>query len=335
MDPYAIGVDLGGTNLRIAAYAGGKGFLEVIELPTRLAEGRDRVVRDLCGAVKKLEKRYSGLYEMTGVGVGAPGPLELPDGIVRNPPNLPGWDGFRLREAVETGLGRTIELENDANMAALAEQKLGAGYSHGVESLCVLTLGTGVGNGLVIRGAIESGMSGMGGEAGHIVVNSAVDAPTCGCGGAGCLEQYASATAVMRLAKERMGELAPSSARALAGLARTGDPAAAGVFQAVGRSLAIALAGLINTLNLPLYLVGGGVSEAWDLFAPMMFSELRRLSYIYRLTEPADLYSSRFERHKTYIQRAELGSTAGLLGACVSAMGERKGVLVEMTVVAE
>lgn len=334
MRSYAIGVDLGGTNLRIAAYAGGTEFLETIELPTRLAEGRDRVVQDLCGAVKELEGRWSGQYALAGVAVGAPGPLELPDGIVRNPPNLTGWDGFRLRDAIEAGLGRKIELENDANVAALAEQKLGAGASRGVESLCVLTLGTGVGNGLVLRGHIESGMSGMGGEAGHVVVDSALDAPVCGCGGAGCLEQYASATAVMRLAREQMGAAAPESARGLAEMAKAGDAGAIAVFETVGRSLAIALAGLINTLNLPLYLVGGGVSEAWELFAPTMFAELRRLSYIYRLTEPGELYPAHFERHKTYIQRAELGSTAGLLGACVLAMGDRLPVVAELDAVA-
>ena len=124
---YVIGIDLGGTNLRVAAYAEGLEFLEVIQLPTRLSEGRDRVVRDIRDAVAALRDRDIGGRTLAGIGVGAPGPLELPEGIVRNPPNLTGWDGFNLRAAIESALGRAIELDNDANVAAFAEQRLGVG----------------------------------------------------------------------------------------------------------------------------------------------------------------------------------------------------------------
>lgn len=313
---FSIGVDLGGTNLRVAAYSGGVEFLETILLPTRLAAGRDQVVRDMCEAIEALAGRHKGERRLAGIGVGTPGPLELPEGVLRNPPNLPGWDGFGLRAAISERLRRNILLEGDANSAALAEQRLGAGKRYGVDTLCMLTLGTGVGSGLIFSGKIWDGSNGMGGEAGHVVVKDEGGAP-CGCGGSGCLEQYASATAVVRMARERMGDAAPATAEETARLARAGDAKARGIFDVVGHSLAIALAGLINTLNLPLCVLGGGVCEAWDLFAPAMFRELRLRSYIYRLTEPPALIPEQLEKRKTYVLRAELGPAAGLLGACL------------------
>jgi glucokinase len=156
----------------------------------------------------------------------------------------------------------------------------------------------------------------MGGEAGHIIVQDDGGAP-CGCGGFGCLEQYASASAVLRMAREKMADANPSTAHEVALLARSGDSRAASVFEAVGHALAIALTSLINTLNLPMYLLGGGVCKAWDLLAPTMFRVLRQRSYIYRLTEPDVLEPSSLERDKTYILGAQLGPAAGLLGACL------------------
>jgi glucokinase len=206
-------------------------------------------------------------------------------------------------------------LESDANVAALAEWRLGAGSKYGINNLCVLTLGTGVGSGLILNGAVWDGFNGMGGEAGHIIVKEA-GAP-CGCGGRGCLEQYASATAVVRMARERLVETVPDNAHELALLARNGNQRAREVFDTVGYSLAIALTALINTLNLPLYLLGGGVCEAWDLFAPTMFQHLHSRSYVYRLTEPHVIAPGRLEANKTYILPAELGPAAGLLGACL------------------
>jgi glucokinase len=307
-DTFTIGVDLGGTNLRVGSYADEVGLMETIALPTRLSAGRDEVL--------SIADKSSGKGRFAGVGVGTPGPLELPRGVLRNPPNLPGWDGFDFRKALEDSLNRKIELESDANLAALAESCLGVGRTHNVDSLCVLTLGTGVGNGLIFNGRIWHGATGMGGEAGHLIVQD-VDGAPCGCGGFGCLEQYSSATALIRIAIERMGVDAPSSAHDLFLLAQTGDSRAIGVFQSLGHSLAIGLTGLINTLNLPLYLIGGGVCEAWDLFAPTMFHELHRRCYVYRLTAPDNPYEDVFEEQKTQILRAELGSNAGLLGACL------------------
>jgi glucokinase len=331
-DKFSIGVDLGGTNLRIASYESGIEFLDVIQMPTRLTEGRDAVVRDMCEAIRGLAAKNYGGRRLAGIGIGCPGPLELPAGILRNPPNLPGWDGFNLREAIELGVGQPILLEGDANVAALAEQGLGAGQRHGIQSLCVLTLGTGVGNGLILDAQVWHGANGMGGEAGHLTVKDDGGA-VCGCGGYGCLEQYASATAIVRMARERMCEAAPETAHEVARLARSGDPIALSIFKQVGHMLAVGLTGLINTLNLPLYLLGGGVCEAWDLFAPEMFRVLRVRSYVYRLTAPEELEPEIFLPNKTYILRAQLGSNAGLLGACLLPLQElaRQGFAKEST----
>ena len=313
---FSIGVDFGGTNLRVASYVGGTDVLDVIHLPTRLSEGRERVVRDMGEAILALSIKDYGDRRFAGAGVGTPGPLELPAGILRNPPNLAGWNNFNIREALESVLGFSVTFESDANLAALAESRLGAGITHGVRSLCVLTLGTGVGSGLVLDGRVWHGVTGMGGEAGHIIVRPQDGAP-CGCGGSGCLEQYASATAAVRMGRERMGEAAPETSEELARMALDGDVRAISVFDTLGESLAIGLTMLVNTLNLPLYLLGGGVSEAWDLFAPTMFRELRSRSYIYRLTEPKEQAPDALELNKTYILPAQLGPIAGLLGACL------------------
>src|SRR6185312_489041 len=135
--PFSIGVDLGGTNLRIAAYTRENGLLETILLPTRLAAGRDAVVADMCEAIQAIRTRHALSHSLAGIGVGTPGPLELPAGVLHNPPNLTGWDGFNLRHAVESRLNQPVVLECDANAAALAECVLGRGRTMNIDSLCM------------------------------------------------------------------------------------------------------------------------------------------------------------------------------------------------------
>ena len=154
------------------------------------------------------------------------------------------------------------------------------------------------------------------------MVVQAEERSRCGCGGYGCLEQYASATAVIRMARESLGD-AVSTAHEVAMLARSGSELARNIFDTAGRALAIALTGLINTLNLPLYLLGGGVCEAWDLLSCPMFRELERRSYVYRLTKPEVLEPIHLLEGKTYVLKAELGALAGLLGACVAGLEAR------------
>ncbi len=311
---FSIGMDFGRTNLRIAAYTRESGLLETILLPTRMRDGREAVVSDMCHGIRRLRDLYSPRFPLAGIGIGSPGPLELPAGRLRQPPHMPDWDGFELRTTLERTLGSRVLVENDANVAALAECVLGTGKTLGADSLCMLTLGTGVGAGIILGGKIWDGMSGMAGEAGHI--NIWTDGVACGCGGHGCLEPYASATAVRRMADERIAsgkapELAALQKRSpafnaqeVAELAQAGDADAKAIYEIVGQSLGIGLASLVNMLNLPLYVLGGGVAASWDLFSPGLFDELRHRSYVYRLTMPE-------------VSRAELGADAGLLGACL------------------
>ncbi|HTV04057.1 MAG TPA: ROK family protein [Acidobacteriaceae bacterium] len=324
---FSIGVDLGGTNLRTAAYTHEDGLLETILLPTRLAAGRDAVADDMCTAIKTLESRYSSAHELVGVGVGTPGPLELPAGVLHNPPNLTGWNGFNLRAAIESRLNRPIVLNCDANVAALAEAVLGRGRSMHLDSLCILTLGTGVGNGIILNGKVWVGAAGMAGEAGHATIYP--DGPACPCGSNGCLELYASATAVVRTANQRIAAgTAPGlaggnwTAHSLADAADKKNSDATQIFVEAGRALGIGLATLINTLNLPLYVVGGGLAQAWHLMKNSIFEELNHRSYIYRLTAPGSPLALRNPAGTTHVLPAELGPDAGLLGACILPFAE-------------
>ncbi|MGH9479612.1 MAG: ROK family protein, partial [Terriglobales bacterium] len=190
---FSIGIDLGGTNLRIAALAPDGTFLERIHLDTEVKQGRERVVEDMCSAVADIEQRLAG-GRMLGIGIGVPGIINLADGTIRQSPNLPGWSEFPVRADLEQRLATAVILENDANAAALGEKWVGAGRD--VNSLCMITLGTGIGGGLILNGRIWHGMYGMAGELGHMTIDT--NGALCGCGNLGCVEAYAAASAITR-----------------------------------------------------------------------------------------------------------------------------------------
>ena len=333
MAKFTVGVDMGGTNLRIAAYSHSQSNspseqwqrLASVNIPTRVSEGPAAVLGDMASAIRHVIDQCGGDADLEGIGVGSPGPIELPEGRLLQPPNLPGFHALELKTELEALLGLPVIIESDANAAALAEAHAGAGQSSGVDSLCMLTLGTGVGNGLIFDGAIWHGYRGMAGEAGHVSVWP--DGIVCPCGNRGCLELFASATGITRMAREtayegrspRTRDLIdrgePVTARAVARFAEEGDEGALIVYDTVGRALGLSLAGLVNILNVPLYVIGGGASAAWHLFAPALFRELGRASYVYRLTMPED--TARFTPGKTNVQPAMLGTDSGLLGAAM------------------
>jgi glucokinase len=329
MAQYSIGVDLGGTNLRIAAFNLAWERLESVAIATRVSHGPQAVLADMAQAIRRVidSAAASGHApgELVGIGIGSPGPIELPEGRLLSPPNLPGFDQLELKIELEKLLGLPVIIECDANAAALAEAHGGLGREYGVDSLCMVTLGTGVGGGIVIGGKIWHGFNGMAGEVGHVSVWA--DGIVCSCGNRGCLELFGSATGIARMAREaaaegrspRTRELIdrgqPVTARDVARFAEQGDAGALAAYDTCGRALGLGLADMVNTLNLPLYTVGGGAAAAWPLFSPVMFRELERASYVYRLTKPAD--PSKFERGKTNIMPARLGSDSGLLGAAM------------------
>lgn len=315
---FAIGVDLGGTNLRIAAVDESGRVLDKVSVGTGGARGRAAVLDEMCAAIKATSGKLAGAHKLAGIGIGVPGIIDMGSGMLRQSPNLPGWEDYPVREEIEQRLATRVVLENDANVAALGEKWLGAAKD--MDDMLMLTLGTGVGGGIVLGERIWHGARGMAGEPGHI--NVVRDGHPCGCGSHGCLEQYASATAVVRLAREAIASgKAPAlaqadaegklSARSVFELAQKGDRPAQEVYRVAGRALGLALAGLVNLLNLPMYVVGGGVSDAWEAFAPAMLEEVGKRSFVYRATAPESMTPGR----KTVITRALLGSDAGLIGA--------------------
>jgi len=330
MTNYSIGVDLGGTNLRIAAIDQQGNLLEKMTLGAESALGRDRVVTDMCEAIRHVISKCRDAGALQGIGIGVPGIIDLHTGVVRKSPNRPDWVDYPVRAAIERRLGTRVILENDSNLAALGEKWLGA--ARGVDDMAIVTLGTGVGGGLVLGGRIWHGMTGMAGEFGHTTVEP--EGALCRCGNRGCLEAYASATAVLRMAREAVASGAsPDLARAtranaefsaqdVYSLAIQGDEDARGIFRRVGRALGIVLSGMVNALNLPMYVIGGGVSGAWDAFSPSIFEELRQRSMVYAATdsEPsegvgASAHGEPARTTRTVITRAVLGSDAGLYGA--------------------
>ena len=329
MATYSIGVDLGGTNLRIAAVNSDGKLLEKLTSGAEIQRGRDFVISEMCQAIESLRVKYRDSGELAGIGIGVPGFIDMDTGTVVRSPNLPDWINFPARQLIEGKLGTTVILENDANSAAMGEKWLGAGRN--MDDMAMYTLGTGVGGGLIFKGRLWQGMSGMAGELGHFNVEP--EGHPCGCGSRGCLEQYASATAIVRMAQEAIAsgnapDLVESArgnveftARGIYQLSLQGHASAQKIFCTVGRALAIGVGGMVNALNLPMYVIGGGVASAWNAFAPTMFEEMKVRSSIYSLTAPDRVEPGR--KHTT-VTIALLGSDAGLYGAARLPMLQRE-----------
>ncbi len=302
MREYSIGVDLGGTNLRAATVSNDGELLEKISGKTQLSEGRDAVIADMVEAIVTLRDRQAPGPRFAGVGIGVPGFIEIEKGVIVGSNNLPEFEGFPVRAEIERRLGTQVILENDANAAALGEKWIGAGRD--VNDLVLLTLGTGIGGGIISGGRVIHGQVGMAGELGHMTVIPGGN--PCGCGNYGCLEKHASATAIASMARlMSLGE--DLSSEAVYRIAKdTSDPVtskrAGMIFHSMGTALGIAIGNLINIFNFPLYLLSGGPLPAWDLFAPPMMAEIELRSFTYR-------------NSKTRVERAILGNEAGLFGA--------------------
>ena len=296
MGNFSVGLDLGGTNLRAAAVDQSGKMLDRVSGKTAYSAGREAILHDMAEAIQTLRGRLDA-HELAGIGVAVPGFIQLKEGVIRNSNNLATLEGFPIRDELSRRLDAPVILENDANAAALGEKWMGAG--RGVDDLVLLTLGTGVGGGIIANGKILRGHLGMAGELGHITV--VPNGNPCGCGNRGCVEKHASATAITAMAK-LLGLGDGLTAKEVYDLAIAGNEKAQTIFVSMGEALGIALARLVNTINFPLYLLSGGVLAAWDLFAPAMIAETRRRSFTFRTTE-------------TRIEKAELGNEAGLFGA--------------------
>jgi glucokinase len=296
MAEYAIGLDLGGTNMRAAAIDRSGRVLDKVSGSSQLPGGRDALFDEMATAIETLRERQ-GREGLSGIGVAVPGFILLKEGIVKNSNNIPALEDYPLRDDLEKRLGAKVVLENDANAAALGEKWMGTGRD--VDDLILLTLGTGVGGGIICHGKVLHGTLGMAGELGHITV--VPNGNPCGCGNHGCLEKHASATAIVAMAK-LMGLGDNVTSEDVYNMAMKGNHRAHEIFVSFGRYLGIALATLINAFNFPLYLLGGGVLGAWNLFAPPMIDEIKCRSYTFRATN-------------TRVEKAGLGNQSGLYGA--------------------
>jgi glucokinase len=301
MVPYAIGVDLGGTNLRAAAVDRSGKMLDRISGSTNFTEGREAVLSDIVSAIQKLRKKC-GAGDLAGIGVGVPGFIRMKEGYVTMSNNLPYLQNFPVRDEISRRLGTLVILENDANAAALGEKWIGAGRD--VDDLVLLTLGTGIGGGIISCGRVMRGFVGMAGEMGHMTVVPSGN--PCGCGNQGCLEKHASATAVKAMARlMQLGDdLTSKDVYDLARQAGERGDKARTIWRVVGEALGIALATLVNTFNFPLYLLSGGMLPAWEFFEPHMIRTMEQRSFTYRAT-----------KSETRIAQATLGNEAGLFGA--------------------
>ncbi len=293
---FSIGVDLGGTNLRAAAVDHTGKLLDSVSGKTARAAGREAILEEITDAVATLRERW-GAKNLSGIGIAVPGFILLKEGVIRNSNNLASLENFPIRDELSQRLGTPVILENDANAAALGEKWIGAGRN--VDDLVLLTLGTGIGGGIISNGKVLRGSLGMAGELGHITV--VPNGNPCGCGNRGCVEKHASATAITAMAR-LLGLGDTLTAKQVYDLAVAGSEKARTIFISMGEALGVTLAMLVNTFNFPLYLLSGGVLGAWDLFAPAMLEETRRRSFTFRSTE-------------TRIEKAELGNEAGLYGA--------------------
>ncbi len=347
MSDFSIGVDLGGTNLRVAAVTSEGRLLEKVSIETKVSLGPEPAIDKMCGAIQQLIAKYKN-NNLCGVGLGLPGIVDIENGIMRKAANLPGWENYPARAEIERRLRTSgilqnhaqVVVENDARAAGFGEHWIGAG--RGVRNMAMLTLGTGIGGCVILDGKIWYGMNGMAGEFGHVTVEP--DGQPCGCGNRGCAERYASASAIMRMAREAIASGAGSLAQAASSdaefgvksifqLAMQGDEHARKIFRTFGRYLGILLADLVNILNLEMFVIGGGVASAWESFAPTMMNELCARSIVFGATasnaascaaasnaaspkkETVDSQVPANSLRQTVITRAVLGSDAGLYGA--------------------
>lgn len=302
---YVFGVDIGGTTVKLGFFDTEGNILEKWEIPTRKDLGGKYILPDIAESITdKLMEKGITKEEVVGVGVGVPGPVDA-DGVVFKAVNL-GWDIFSVSNTLGDLINLPVKAGNDANVAALGEMWKGGGKGH--DDLVAVTLGTGVGGGIIVQGKLLAGATGAGGEIGHIHVEDNEE-DRCGCGKKGCLEQYGSATGIVRIANRvlaatdeasvlREGEL---TAKAVCDAAKAKDAVAVKVMEQFGEYLGRGLAAIACVVNPEVFVIGGGVSKAGE----MLFD------YIRPHYEKYVFHGSK----NTKFALATLGNDAGIVGA--------------------
>ena len=305
MSKLCFGVDVGGTTIKMGLFDFDGNVLDKWEIPTRTQDSGKLILPDIAAAVlEKLEEKNLKKDEISGVGIGVPGPVDA-DGVIYMAANL-GWGVMNISEILSNLIGIPVKAGNDANVAALGEMWKGGGQ--GYKNLVAVTLGTGVGGGIIVNGEMLSGATGAGGEIGHIHVEDS-ESQCCGCGNKGCLEQYTSATGIVRLANRKLEENKTDSilrgsevsAKSVFDAVKTGDKLAMEVAEEFGEYLGKALAAIAGVVNPEIFVIGGGVSKAGNVL----------LDYIQKYYTPYVFHGSRNAKFAL----ATLENDAGIYGA--------------------
>ncbi len=306
MKKYCFGVDVGGTTIKLGLFDVDGNLLDKWDIVTHVENHGETILPDIARTIQdKIAEKEISVDDIVGIGLGAPGPI-TEDGYVNKTANL-GWDRkFNLEKSLANITGFPVKAANDANVAALGE--MWKGGAEGYHNLVMVTLGTGVGGGVIIQDRIVTGATGSGGEIGHLHVNDSEE-EQCGCGSFGCLEQYASATGVVRLAKRKLSTSnEPSilrerriSAKTVFDAVKVGDALAIEIIEEFGKYLGSALANVAATIDTEVFVIGGGVSRAGIIL----------LDYVEKYYKQYAFFAI---RDKKFVL-ATLGNDAGIYGA--------------------
>lgn len=306
MSNYIFGIDIGGTTVKLGLFEQEQGLLEKWEIKTRTENHGSQILPDVADSIlAKMAEKNITKDQVLGAGVGVPGPVTS-SGEVLKCVNL-GWDVFNIADTLENLLGMKVVAGNDATVATLGEMYKGGGM--GYQNVVMITLGTGVGGGIVIDGNIIYGTTGSAGEIGHFHVNEE-ETDSCNCGNQGCLEQYASATGIVRMAKKALASSSQDStlrnieltAKDIFDAARNGDALASSLVDTYNKYLGTALANVAGVVNPEVFVIGGGVSRAGDII----------LDGVKKYYQKYAFHSCRNAKFAI----AKLGNDAGIYGAC-------------------
>ena len=318
MQDYCIGIDIGGTVIKGALFGSDCRLVQKRSVETGADKGREAVLKNLISLTHSL---HSTDNRVSAVGIGVAGVLDQHKEVLLQSPNIKVLEQVLLQKVLSEALHLPVFLENDANAAALGEQWAGGGRE--LENFLLITLGTGIGGGFILHGELWSGENGKAGELGHMVV--AADGQLCSCGKRGCLEAYSSGTAIKRMAQDALRAGACSGLQNLSGgdfsvidaemvhqAALQGDAVSRDIFKQMARYLAIGISNVNNLLDINSFIIGGAVSNAFEVFGPFLLDEVKRQVY-------------RISRDTIRIFVSELGNDAGAYGAAYLGLQRLKG----------
>ncbi|NLZ54617.1 MAG: ROK family protein [Thermoanaerobacteraceae bacterium] len=316
MAGFVIGLDLGGTKIATCLMDKSGSIVKKVTVPTLAIEGPDAVISRMKSSVYEVMKQANvKKKDIVAMGVGSPGPLDAKNGVIKNPPNLPGWVEVPLRDELYNEFKLPIIIENDANAAALGENLYGSGK--GMKNFMYITISTGIGGGVVADGKLFKGANGNAVEIGHTTIN--FQGPLCGCGNKGCWEAYASGTALARFMREGIEsgkttiikdieDVKNIKAEHVFAAAKQGDKFARELVDMEGYYLGVGLANMANSFNPDCIAMGGGITHEWDLFYDRMIEVMREKAL-----------KANVENLK--VVKATLGSDVGVVGAAAVAWG--------------